>query len=280
MGDRLDPADPERVRHDRAGRAAPALGRDPLLLREAHQVPADEEELGEAGPLDDVELVGEPLDDRPGSAGGSAAGRPPSTARRGTRTASRPAAPGSPGSGTARSRDRPSRRPRARRRSRSPRPGRRRGGVGLATRRPGGSAASSAPDFRYDSPSGRRRSASVSSVRPWRIAVRTSWSSRSSGQRVVDVVGDDDRQAELAGEAPPSPATSQSSSGRRWCDSSRKKPARRPAPSPRPKSARVALGDRSAPRPDRRPGAAGRSRPRGSRTARRGPPRARRGAPG
>ena len=64
--DRLDPADPERVRHDRAGRAAPALGRDPLLLREAHQVPADQEELGEAGPLDDVELVGEPVDDRRG----------------------------------------------------------------------------------------------------------------------------------------------------------------------------------------------------------------------
>ena len=55
---------PERVRHDRAGRAAPALGRDPPFLGEPHEVPADEEELGEAGPLDDVELVGEPLDDR------------------------------------------------------------------------------------------------------------------------------------------------------------------------------------------------------------------------
>ncbi len=66
VGDRFDPADPERVRHDRAGRAAPALGRDPLLLRKAHQVPADEEELGEAGSLDDLELVGEPLDDRGG----------------------------------------------------------------------------------------------------------------------------------------------------------------------------------------------------------------------
>ncbi len=66
VGDRLDPADPEGVRHDRAGRAAPALGRDPLLLREAHQVPADEEELGEAGSLDDLQLVGEALDDRGG----------------------------------------------------------------------------------------------------------------------------------------------------------------------------------------------------------------------
>ena len=62
--DRLDPADPEHVRHDRVGRAAPTLGRDALLLREPHQVPADQEELGEAGPLDDVQLVGEPRDDR------------------------------------------------------------------------------------------------------------------------------------------------------------------------------------------------------------------------
>ena len=76
VGDRLDPADPEGVRHDRAGRAAPALGRDPPLLREAHQVPADEEELGETGPLDDVELVGEPLDDRRGQRVVAAAGRP------------------------------------------------------------------------------------------------------------------------------------------------------------------------------------------------------------
>ena len=66
VGDRVDPGDPEHVRHDRARRAAPALRRDPLLLREPHQVPADQEELGEAGLLDDVELVGEPLDHRRG----------------------------------------------------------------------------------------------------------------------------------------------------------------------------------------------------------------------
>ncbi len=66
VGDRLDPADPERVGHDRAGRAAPALGRDALFLCEAHQVPADQEELGEPGPLDDAELVREPVDDRRG----------------------------------------------------------------------------------------------------------------------------------------------------------------------------------------------------------------------
>ena len=36
---------------DRARGAPPSLGRDPLFLREAHEVPADEEELGEAGTL-------------------------------------------------------------------------------------------------------------------------------------------------------------------------------------------------------------------------------------
>ena len=64
--DRLDPADPEGVGHDRARGAAPALGRDPLRLGEPHQVPADQEELGEPGPLDHVELVGEPVDDSRG----------------------------------------------------------------------------------------------------------------------------------------------------------------------------------------------------------------------
>ena len=61
--DRLDPADAERVRDDRARRAPPTLGRDPLFLREPHQVPADQEELGEAGSLDHVELMGKTVDD-------------------------------------------------------------------------------------------------------------------------------------------------------------------------------------------------------------------------
>ena len=63
VADRLDPADPEGVGDDRAGRAAATLGRDPLLPGEPHQVPADQEELGEPGPLDHIELVGEPFDD-------------------------------------------------------------------------------------------------------------------------------------------------------------------------------------------------------------------------
>jgi hypothetical protein len=64
VADRVDPGDPQNVRDDRICRAPPALGGDPPLAREAHEVPADEEELGEAGPLDDVELVGELLHDR------------------------------------------------------------------------------------------------------------------------------------------------------------------------------------------------------------------------
>ena len=158
VGDRLDPADPERVRHDRAGRAAPALGRDPLLLREAHQVPADQEELGEAGPLDDVELVGEPLDDRrrqrvvalPGAglaqldevANGVS---PPGTGKPGKRYCSKPR---STEHDAAISADVAI--PSAQARAAVDRPQR--------ARSPGGIAASSAPAFRYDSPSGRRRS--------------------------------------------------------------------------------------------------------------------------
>ena len=180
--DRLDPADPERVGHDRAGRAAPALGRDPLLLREPHQVPADQEELGEAGPLDHVELVGEPVDDGRGQRVVALLGAVPAQPREVRERRLARSAPGSPGSGTARSRDRPSTPPPARPARADPAAQARRDVRGRATPSPGGSASISAADFRYDSPSGRRRSASVSSVRPWRIAVRTSWNSRPSGR--------------------------------------------------------------------------------------------------
>ncbi len=64
MADGVDPGDPEHVGHDRVGSAAAALGGNAAFLREAHEVPADEEELREAGALDDVELVGELLHDR------------------------------------------------------------------------------------------------------------------------------------------------------------------------------------------------------------------------
>ena len=66
VADRVDPGDPQDIGHDRVGRAPSTLGRDPAGLGEAHQVPADQEELGQAGPLDDLELVGELADDRRG----------------------------------------------------------------------------------------------------------------------------------------------------------------------------------------------------------------------
>ena len=130
------------------------------------------------------------------SAGGSASGRPPSTAPSGTRTASRRSAPGSPGSGTARTRDRPSRMPRCRPTSRSP-PAR-------------------------HAPSRRRRPHAERRQLVARLEERLGIGSTEIGQRVerpavldrgqdvvelavvrgrvVDVVGDDDRQPELRGE--------------------------------------------------------------------------------
>ena len=62
VADRLDPGDAQYVGHDGARRAAPALSRDALLLREAHEIPADQEELGQARPLDDVQFMGELAD--------------------------------------------------------------------------------------------------------------------------------------------------------------------------------------------------------------------------
>ena len=178
VGDRLDPADPERVRHDRAGRAAPTLGRDPLLLREAHQVPADEEELGEAGSLDDVELVGEPRDDRGGHRVVALPGARPAQLRQ-VRERRLPVGDREAGEAVLLEAEIDRARRRELDRRRDPRrPGR--GRRDSPSDDP--SAASSAPDFRYDSPSGRRRSPSVSSDRPCRIAVRTSASSRSSGR--------------------------------------------------------------------------------------------------
>ena len=48
VADRVDARDPQHVGDDRVRRAPPPLRRDVLRLREPHQVPADQEELGEA----------------------------------------------------------------------------------------------------------------------------------------------------------------------------------------------------------------------------------------
>src|SRR5207302_4791643 len=61
--DRVDLGDVEHVRDDRIRGRSPALRRDPVLLAETDDVPVDEEELGEATAVDDVELVGELLRD-------------------------------------------------------------------------------------------------------------------------------------------------------------------------------------------------------------------------
>src|SRR6266849_6285748 len=54
--DRIDPRDAEEVSDDAVRRRAAPLARDAARLREPHQIPVDEEELAEAGLVDDVEL--------------------------------------------------------------------------------------------------------------------------------------------------------------------------------------------------------------------------------
>ena len=55
--DRVDLGDPQAVGHDRVAGAPPPLADDLSLPRELHQVPHDQEELGQVRALDDVELV-------------------------------------------------------------------------------------------------------------------------------------------------------------------------------------------------------------------------------
>ena len=66
MRDGIDLRDVEHVRDDRIRRRPTALGRDPALVAEPHDVPVDEEELREAAAIDHVELVSELLRDRRG----------------------------------------------------------------------------------------------------------------------------------------------------------------------------------------------------------------------
>ena len=55
--DGVDPRDAEHVGDDRVRGRTPALARDTMLAGKAHEVPVDEEELGQAGLLDHLELV-------------------------------------------------------------------------------------------------------------------------------------------------------------------------------------------------------------------------------
>ena len=62
VSNRIDARDPKHVGDDRIAGTSPPLGRDPALATETHDVPADQEELGQAGSLDHLQLVGELLD--------------------------------------------------------------------------------------------------------------------------------------------------------------------------------------------------------------------------
>ncbi len=57
MAHGVDGGDAQAVGHRRVGGAAPALAQDPPLPGEAHRVPHDQEEAGEAQPRDDAQLV-------------------------------------------------------------------------------------------------------------------------------------------------------------------------------------------------------------------------------
>ena len=62
VADGIDAGDAEGVGHDGVAGAATTLRRDAALAGKAHEVPADEEELGESGALDDLELMGHLLE--------------------------------------------------------------------------------------------------------------------------------------------------------------------------------------------------------------------------
>ena len=56
VGDRVHPGDAEQVGDDRVGGAAPSLAGDAVLPGPLHDLVDDQEELGQIGPLDDIEL--------------------------------------------------------------------------------------------------------------------------------------------------------------------------------------------------------------------------------
>ena len=64
--DGIDPGDAEHVGDDRVGGRAAALAGHAMLAREAHEVPVDEEELGQPRLLDHLELALEALAPRRG----------------------------------------------------------------------------------------------------------------------------------------------------------------------------------------------------------------------
>ena len=59
VGQRVDGRDAEQVGHQRIGRRAASLAQDALLAGEAHDVPHDQEVVGQPGLRDDLQLVGQ-----------------------------------------------------------------------------------------------------------------------------------------------------------------------------------------------------------------------------
>ncbi len=273
----------------------------PARPGELHQVPADEEELGETGPFDDLELVGQLADDRRRhrvvAPTGTLMAELGEVRERGLAAGHRepreaicleleidPAGCGQldgigdpldPGPGRSRVRGRPGAVTGRQRRELI---------AGLEVRLPVGAA--------------------QVGQRPDRAAVADGGDHvlelASLGQGVVDVIGDDHGEAELLGQAgrlghEPVVVGQQvvleleDEACRR--DPVRRRPRSRPSGRPtersalddrpgRPRTAGHTLRRRPAPPPGRRPGAAGRSHRRGNPTAPRVLRCARRGAPG
>ena len=105
IGDRVDRRDAQRVGHDAPRRRSPAGRHDPLLPGEAREVGHDQEVAGVPHPLDDAQLVLEPLPhDLAGVravSGQRARARTPCASRS---SPSRHPAPGSAGAGAGRTR--------------------------------------------------------------------------------------------------------------------------------------------------------------------------------
>src|SRR5207237_8041326 len=57
VGNRVHTGDAEQIRDDRVGGAATSLSRNRVLACKSHDVPRDQEEFGEPGLLDDLELA-------------------------------------------------------------------------------------------------------------------------------------------------------------------------------------------------------------------------------
>ena len=198
MADGVHAGDAEGIGHDGVAGAATALRRDAALAGEAHEVPADEEELGQAGALDDLQLVRHLLEHARRDGVVAPRARRRGTAARGRRRASRRRAPGSPGSGSARTPAPPGSalRPPPTRLMPSSQAWRTSGSLSCpAAARPARAALDGVLGV------GPAQCAAASRSCPWRIDDEHVLQLAVGAQGVVDVVGDDRGQAGFVGQA-------------------------------------------------------------------------------